>query len=151
MLADAGSLSLDSVCEEHTWSFAEGGHDLGSSNVQLRNANCLSVLSDRKVVVSYDVLCPGGRVVLHAQIPFVQSDVRRPLLIVGKLTKMAQRSHRATPSGAVDSCFFSNGLPECSHNCTVRSAACASTTLTVLVAVDRDTDLCCGPLLPGCK
>ena len=38
-------------------------------------------------MVSYDVLGPGGRVILHAQTPFVQSDVGRPLLSVGKLTQ----------------------------------------------------------------
>ena len=38
-------------------------------------------------MVSYDVLGPGGRVVLHAQTPFVQSDVKRPPLSVGKLTE----------------------------------------------------------------
>ena len=37
-------------------------------------------------MVSYDVLGPGGRVKLHPQTPFVQSDVKRPLLCVGKLT-----------------------------------------------------------------
>ena len=37
-------------------------------------------------MVSYDVLGPGGRVILHAQTPFVQSDVKRTLLSVGKLT-----------------------------------------------------------------
>ena len=38
-------------------------------------------------MVSYDVLSPGGRVTLHAQTPFVQSDVKRPLVSVGKLTQ----------------------------------------------------------------
>ena len=38
-------------------------------------------------MVSCDVLGPGGRVILHAQTPFVQRDVKRPLLSVGKLTK----------------------------------------------------------------
>ena len=51
---------------------------LGLSNVQLTKG--------RKVMVSYDILDPGGRVTLHAQIPFVQSDVRRLLLSVEKLT-----------------------------------------------------------------
>ena len=37
-------------------------------------------------MVSCDVLGPGGRVILHAQTPFVQSDFKRPLLYVGKLT-----------------------------------------------------------------
>ena len=37
-------------------------------------------------MVSYDVLGPGGRGMLHAQTPFVQSDVTRPLLSVGELT-----------------------------------------------------------------
>ena len=37
-------------------------------------------------MVSYNVLGPGGHVVLHAQTPFVHSDVKRPLLSVGKLT-----------------------------------------------------------------
>ena len=37
-------------------------------------------------MVSHDVLGPGGRVVWHAQTPSVQSDVKRPLLSVGKLT-----------------------------------------------------------------
>ena len=61
--------------------------DLGPSNVQLRNGSGLSIPSGRKVIVSYVVLGPGGRVILHAQIPFVQSDVKRPLLSVGKLTQ----------------------------------------------------------------
>ena len=53
----------------------------GSSNVQLRNANGLSIPARRKVMVSYDVL-------LHAaQSPLVQSDFKRPLLSVGKLTQ----------------------------------------------------------------
>ena len=38
-------------------------------------------------MVSYDVLGSGGRVKLHAQTPFVQSDVKRPFLRVGKLTQ----------------------------------------------------------------
>ena len=38
-------------------------------------------------MVSCDVLGPGGRVILHTQTPFVWSDVKRPLLRVGKLTK----------------------------------------------------------------
>ena len=38
-------------------------------------------------MVSCDVLGPGGRVILHAQTPFVQSDVKRSLLSVGKLTQ----------------------------------------------------------------
>ena len=38
----------------------------GPSNVQLRNANGLAIPSGRKVMVSYDVLGPGGRVILHA-------------------------------------------------------------------------------------
>ena len=66
---------------------ADGGHDFGWSNVQLGNATGLSIPSSKKVMVSYDVLGPGGRVVLYAQTPFVQSDVKRPLLSVGKLTK----------------------------------------------------------------
>ena len=37
-------------------------------------------------MVSHDALGPGRRVMLHAQTPFVQSDVKRPLLSVGKLT-----------------------------------------------------------------
>ena len=37
-------------------------------------------------MVSYDVLGPGGRVILHAQTPFMQSDLKRPLLTVGTLT-----------------------------------------------------------------
>ena len=32
-----------------------------------------SLNSFKKVMVSYDVLGPGGRVILHAQTPFVQS------------------------------------------------------------------------------
>ena len=51
------------------------------------NANGLSIASGRKVMVSHDVLGPGGRVLLHAQTPFVQSDVKRPLLSVGMFTK----------------------------------------------------------------
>ena len=49
MPADAEFFPLDSVSEEHTcpWSFAAGGHDLGASNVQLRNAGGLSILSGR--------------------------------------------------------------------------------------------------------
>ena len=38
-------------------------------------------------MVSYDVLGPGGRTILHAQTPLVQSDVKRTLLSVGKLTQ----------------------------------------------------------------
>ena len=38
-------------------------------------------------MVSYDASGPGGRVKLHAQTRFVRSDVKRPLLSVGKLTK----------------------------------------------------------------
>ena len=38
-------------------------------------------------MVSYDVLGLGGRVILRAQTPFVQSDVKRPLLSVGELTQ----------------------------------------------------------------
>ena len=45
------------------------------------------LLSGWKVMVSCDVLGPGGRVTLHAQTPFVQSDVKRPLLSVGNLTQ----------------------------------------------------------------
>ena len=88
--ADAEFLPLDSASEEHTcpWNFAEGGHDLRHSNVHFRNANGLSIPSDKKVMVSYDVLGPGGRAILHAQTPCVQSDVKkRPLLSVGKLTQ----------------------------------------------------------------
>ena len=34
----------------------------------------------------------------------------------------------------------------------VRSAACTSTSLRVLAAVDRSTELkCCGPFVPSCK
>ena len=58
----------------------EGGRDLGPSNLQLRNANGLSSPSGRKVG-------PEGRVILHAQTPFVESDVKRPLVSVGKLTQ----------------------------------------------------------------
>ena len=76
---DAEFLLLDSACEEHS------GRDLGPSNVQLRDATGLSIPSGREVMVSYDVLGSGGRVALHAQTPFVQSDVKRPLLSVGKL------------------------------------------------------------------
>ena len=87
--ADAEFLPLDSACEEHTcpWNFAQSGRDWDPSDVQLRNANGLSIPSGRNVMVSYDVLGPGGRVVLHAQTPFVQSDVKKPPLSVGKLTK----------------------------------------------------------------
>ena len=87
--ADAEFLPLDSAYGEHTcpWNFAEGGRDLGPPNVQLRNTSGLSVPSGRKVMVLYDVLGPGGRVVLHVQTLFVQSDVKRPLHSVGKLTK----------------------------------------------------------------
>ena len=89
MPVDAEFLPLDRACEEHTcsWNFAQRGRDLGPSNVQFLNANGLSIPSGRNVMVSYDVLGPGGRVMLHAQTPFVQSDVKRPLLSVGKLTK----------------------------------------------------------------
>ena len=84
---DAEFHPLHSACEEHTcpWNFAEGGRDAVSSNVQLRNANGLSILSGRRVMVSYDVFGPGGRVILHAQTLFVQNDVKRPLVSVGKL------------------------------------------------------------------
>ena len=37
------------------------------------------------------------------------------------------------------SLLLSSGLPDCSDQCPVGSAACASTTLTVLAAVDRGT------------
>ena len=86
---DAEFLPLDSACEEHTcpWNFSEGVRDLGPSNEQLRNAEDLSILPGRKVMVSYDVLGPGGRVILHAQTPFVQSDVKKPLLSVGTLVQ----------------------------------------------------------------
>ena len=90
MPEDAQFFPLDTACEEHTypWKFDQGGRDLGSLNVQqLRNANGLSIPSGRKVMVSYHVLVPGGHVTLHAQTPFVQSDVKRPLLSVGKLTR----------------------------------------------------------------
>ena len=60
---------------------------MGPSNVQLRNASGLPIPSGSKVMVSCDVLGPGGRVILHAQTPFVQSDVKRPFLGVGKLTQ----------------------------------------------------------------
>ena len=95
---DAEFLPLDRACEEHTcpWNFPEGVRDLGPSNVQLRNANGLSIPSGRKVMVSYDVLGPGGRVILHAQTPFVQSDVKRPLPSVGKLTRSVQKSSLET-------------------------------------------------------
>ena len=68
---DAEFLPLDSACEEHTcpWNFTEGGRDLGPSNVQWRDAKGLPIPSGRKVMVSYDVLGPGGRVILHAQTP----------------------------------------------------------------------------------
>ena len=61
MPADAEFLPFDSACEEHTcpWNFAEGGRDLGPSNVQLRNANGHSTPSGRKVMVSYKVVSPG--------------------------------------------------------------------------------------------
>ena len=89
MPADAEFLPLDSACEEHTcpWNVAEDGRFFSLSNVQLRNASGLLNPSGRKVKVSYDVLGPAGRVVLHAQTPFVQSDFKKPLLCVGKLTK----------------------------------------------------------------
>ena len=85
---DAEFLLLDSAFEEHTcpWNFAEVGRDLGPSNMHLGGASGLSILSGRKVMVSYDVLGPGGRVVLHVQTPFVQNDVKRVFLSVGKLT-----------------------------------------------------------------
>ena len=38
-------------------------------------------------MVPNDVLSSGGRVVLHAQTLFVQSDVNGPLFSVGKVTK----------------------------------------------------------------
>ena len=77
--ADAEFLPLDSACEEHTcpWNFAEGGRDLGPSNVQSRNANGLLNPPGRKVMVSHDVMGPGGRVILHTHTPFVQSDVKK--------------------------------------------------------------------------
>ena len=55
---EAEFLPLDSACEEGTcpWNFAEGGRDLGPSNVQLKNASGLSIPSGRKVMVSCDVL-----------------------------------------------------------------------------------------------
>ena len=82
---DAEFLPLDGACEEHTCpsNFAGAGRDLSPSDVQLRNVNGRSIPSGRKVMVSYDVLGPGGRVILHAQTPVVESDVKRPLLSVG--------------------------------------------------------------------
>ena len=79
---DAEFLPLDSACEEHTcpWNFAQSERDLGPSNG-------FSIPSGKKVMVSHDVLGRGGRVIMHAQTPFVQSDVKRPLLSVGKLTR----------------------------------------------------------------
>ena len=51
---DAEFLPLHSACEEHIcpWNFAECGRDLGPSNVQLRNANGLSIPSGKKAMVS---------------------------------------------------------------------------------------------------
>ena len=43
--------------------------------------------SGRKVMVLHDVLGPVGCVILHTQTLFVQSDVKRLLLSVGKLTE----------------------------------------------------------------
>ena len=40
------------------------------------------------MMVSYDVLGPGRRVIFHAQNRFVHSDVKSPLLSVGKLTEV---------------------------------------------------------------
>ena len=70
---DAEFLPFDSACEEHTCprNFAEGERDVDPSNVHLRNANGLAIPSGRTVMVSYDVLGPGGRVILRAQTPFV--------------------------------------------------------------------------------
>ena len=45
-------------------------------------------------MVSYDVLGPGGRGVLHAQTPFVESDVRRPFRSAGKLTQKTSSETR---------------------------------------------------------
>ena len=89
MPADAEFLLLDSACAEHTcpWNLAQGGRDLGLSNVQLGHATGLSIPSGSKVMVSSDVLGPGGCAMLHAQTHFVQSDGMRLLLSVGKLTK----------------------------------------------------------------
>ena len=49
---DAEFLPIDSACEEHTfpWNFAEGGRDVGPSNVQLRNANGLFRLESHGVL-----------------------------------------------------------------------------------------------------
>ena len=62
---DAEFLPLDSACEEHTCPHP-----------------------GRKMMVSYDVLGPGGRVIFHAQTRFVHGDVKSPLLSVGKLTEV---------------------------------------------------------------
>ena len=102
--ADAEFLPLDSAYEEHTfsWNFPEGGRDLGLSNVQLRNANGLSIPSGRKVMESYDVLGSGGRVVLHPQTPSVQSEVKRPLPSVGKFTKSSAEVKFGSKSPRID-------------------------------------------------
>ena len=101
---DAEFLPLDSACEEHTcpWNFAEGGREGCPSSVQLRIANGLSIPSDKKVMVPYDVLRPGGRVILYAQTPFLQSDVEGPLHSVGKLTQSGAEAKYGSKNTRID-------------------------------------------------
>merc|ERR1712023_382478 len=80
-------LPLDSACEEHTcpWDFTRNGVDVGPGGVILRGANGGQIASGRKIMVDYSVLDTTGRTIINAKTPFVQSDVERALLSVGKL------------------------------------------------------------------
>ena len=88
---DAEFFPLESACEEHTCPiiFSASDHEFGPSNVPLSNANGLSIPSGRRVMVSYNILGPGGRVVMHSQTPFVQSDVRS----AGQKSSSVARAH----------------------------------------------------------
>ncbi|CAK0896486.1 unnamed protein product, partial [Prorocentrum cordatum] len=80
-------LPLDSACEEHTcpWDFAEDGVDVGPGGVRLRGANGDKIPSGRNIIVEYAVLDINA--IIDAKTPFVQSDVKRALLSVGKLAR----------------------------------------------------------------
>ena len=67
-------------------SFSAGGHDLEPSSVQLRNANGLSTPSGRRVLVSYNILGPGGR----------------PFLSVGTLTTSGTEAKFGSKSSWID-------------------------------------------------
>ena len=95
---DAEFLPLDTACEEHTcpWNFAEGRRDLGPSNLQLRNANGLSILSGRNVMVSHDVLGLGGRVILHAKLPLCRATSKGLFSVLESSRRVARKSSSET-------------------------------------------------------